>query len=115
MPSGARRSHGGHGAAMPSSSSAGPTTTAQSGAEDGITTAIEIEVAPENHLRFFRLTKQIRQIFLPNGAFNARLDQDMENPNRFRLYATARSWAAHRATTGCQFKRIGQQVPERLL
>ena len=71
--------------------------------EDGpITTAIEIEVAPENHVRFFRLMKEIRLIFLRNGAFNARLDQDMENPNRFRLYAMVNSWAAH--------QRLGQRI-----
>ena len=72
-------------------------------AEDGpITTAIEIEVAPENHVRFFRLMKEIRLIFLRNGSFNARLDQDIENPNRFRLYATASSWATH--------QRIGERM-----
>ena len=64
-------------------------------ADDGpITTAVEIEVAPENHLRFFRLMKKIRLIFLRNGAFSARLDQDMDNPNRFRLQAMYSSWAA---------------------
>ena len=74
-------------------------------AEDGpITTAIEIEVAPENHARFFRLMKEIRLIFMRNGAFNARLDQDMENPNRFRLYSTASSWAAH--------QRIGERMTQ---
>jgi predicted MFS family arabinose efflux permease len=63
-------------------------------ANDGpITVAIEIEVAPENQIRFFRLTKQIRLIFLRNGAFSARLDQDMDNPNRFRLQAMHSSWA----------------------
>jgi MFS family permease len=71
--------------------------------DDGpITTAVEIEVAPENHVRFFRLMKEIRLIFLRNGAFNARLDQDMENPNRFRLYAMVDSWAAH--------ERLGQRI-----
>jgi Transmembrane secretion effector len=71
--------------------------------EDGpITTAMEIEVAPENHVRFFRLMKEIRLVFLRNGAFNARLDQDMENPNRFRLYAILSSWAAH--------QRLGQRI-----
>src|SRR5262249_49153422 len=55
-------------------------------ADDGpITTAIEIEVAPENHVRFYKLMKELRLVFQRNGAFNARLDQDMENPNRFRL------------------------------
>jgi MFS family permease len=64
-------------------------------ADDGpITTAVEIEVAPENHLQFFRLMKKIRLIFLRNGAFSARLDQDMDNPNRFRLQAMYSSWAA---------------------
>jgi MFS family permease len=64
-------------------------------AADGpITTAVEIEVAPENHIQFFRLMKKIRLIFLRNGAFSARLDQDMDNPNRFRLQAMYSSWAA---------------------
>jgi hypothetical protein len=71
--------------------------------DDGpITTTVEIEVLPENHLRFFRLTKQIRLVFLRNGAFSARLDQDMENPNRFRLQAMVNSWAAH--------QRLGQRI-----
>jgi MFS family permease len=64
--------------------------------EDGpVTSTLEIEIAPENHLRFFRIMKEIRMIFLRNGAFSARLDQDMSNPNRFRLQATTSSWAAH--------------------
>jgi MFS family permease len=64
-------------------------------ADDGpITTALEIEVAPENHIRFFRLMKELRLVFLRNGAFSARLDQDMDNPNRFRLQAMYSSWAA---------------------
>jgi MFS family permease len=72
-------------------------------ANDGpITTALEIEVAPENQVRFFRLMKQIRLVFLRNGAFNARLDQDMDNPNRFRLYGMVKSWAEH--------QRLGQRI-----
>jgi MFS family permease len=71
--------------------------------EDGpITTALEIEIAPENHIRFFRLMKQIRLVFLRNGAFSARLDQDMANPNRFRLQAMVSSWAAN--------QRLGQRI-----
>ena len=72
-------------------------------ADDGpITTAMEIEVAPENHVRFFRLMKEIRLVFLRNGAVNARLDQDMDNPNRFRLYAMVKSWAVH--------EQLGQRI-----
>ena len=64
-------------------------------ANDGpITSTMEIEVAPENHTRFFRLMKEIRLICLRNGAFSARLDQDFENPNRFRLQAMFFSWGA---------------------
>ncbi len=64
-------------------------------ADDGpITVATEIEVAPENQIRFFRLMKKIRLVFLRNGAFSARLDQDMDNPNRFRLQGMYSSWAA---------------------
>ncbi|HYY31752.1 MAG TPA: MFS transporter, partial [Chthoniobacterales bacterium] len=40
------------------------------------------------------LAKQLRLVILRNGAFNARLDQDVENPNRFRLQAMYSSWAA---------------------
>ncbi|MBV8814431.1 MAG: MFS transporter [Verrucomicrobia bacterium] len=65
-------------------------------ANDGpITNVVEIEVAPENHVLFFKLAKELRLAFLRNGAFTARLDQDMENPNRFRLYAMVDTWAAH--------------------
>jgi MFS family permease len=65
--------------------------------EDGpIIATIEIEIAPENLLRFFRLTKQARLIFLRNGALSARLHQDIENPNRFHLEATYSSWAAQK-------------------
>ena len=68
-------------------------------ADDGpITATIEIDIAPQNHVRFFRLMKQIRLVFLRNGAFNARLDQDIENPNRFRLQAMYGSWAALQRT-----------------
>jgi Transmembrane secretion effector len=71
--------------------------------DDGpITSAIEIEVAPENHVRFFKLMRKIRLVFLRNGAFIARLDQAMENPNRFRLYAIFASWAAQ--------QRLGQRI-----
>jgi Transmembrane secretion effector len=46
--------------------------------------------------------KQIRLVFLRNGAFSARLDQDMANPNRFRLQAMVSSWAAN--------QRLGQRI-----
>jgi MFS family permease len=72
-------------------------------ADDGpITTAMEIEVAPENHVRFFQLMTQLRLVFMRNGAFNARLDQDMTNPNRFRLYSMVKSWS--------EFQRLGQRI-----
>ena len=61
-----------------------------------ITATIEIEIAPENLLRFFRLMKQARLIFLRNGALGARLQQDIANPNRFHLEATYSSWAAQK-------------------
>jgi MFS family permease len=71
--------------------------------DDGpITTAIEIEVAPENQVRFFKLMKELRLVFRRNGAFNARLEQDMRNPNRFRLSSMVKSWAEH--------QRLGQRI-----
>ncbi len=63
---------------------------------------MEIEVAPENLVRFFRIMIQLRLAFLRNGAFNARLDQDMTNPNRFRLYSMVKSWA--------EYERVGQRI-----
>ena len=63
-------------------------------ADGPITATIEIDIAPQDQIRFFRLMKQVRLVFLRNGAFNARLDQDIENPNRFRLQAMYSSWAA---------------------
>jgi MFS family permease len=63
-------------------------------ADDGpITSVLEIEVAPEDQVRFFKLVKKVRLVFQRNGAFNARLEQDMGNPNRFRLSAMVKSWA----------------------
>ncbi len=71
--------------------------------DDGpITTAMEIEIAPENQVRFFQLMTQLRLVFLRNGAFNARLDQDMANPNRFRLYSMVKSWS--------DYERLGQRI-----
>ncbi|MBV8970446.1 MAG: MFS transporter, partial [Verrucomicrobia bacterium] len=73
--------------------------------DDGpVTTAIEIEVAPENQVRFFRLMKQLRLVFQRNGAFNARLEQDMTNPNRFRLSSMVKSWAEN--------ERLGQRITQ---
>jgi hypothetical protein len=63
---------------------------------------MEIEVAPENQIRFFQLMTQLRLVFLRNGAFNARLDQDMSNPNRFRFYSMVKSWS--------EFQRVGQRI-----
>jgi hypothetical protein len=63
---------------------------------------MEIEVAPENQVRFFQLMTQLRLVFLRNGAFNARLDQDMASPNRFRLYSMVKSWS--------DYERLGQRI-----
>ncbi|MBV8485138.1 MAG: MFS transporter [Verrucomicrobia bacterium] len=80
----------------------GPLSYLPEPSDGPITTAMEIEVAPENHVRFFGLMTQLRLVFLRNGAFNARLDQDMANPNRFRLYSMVRSWT--------EFQRLGQRI-----
>ena len=64
-------------------------------ADDGpITATMEIEVAPENHIRFFRLMEEIRLIYFRKERSAPRLDQDFENPNRFRLQAMFISWGA---------------------
>ncbi|HEX6566400.1 MAG TPA: MFS transporter [Chthoniobacterales bacterium] len=80
----------------------GPLKYVPESSDGPITTAMEIEVAPENHVRFFQLMIQLRLVFLRNGAFNARLDQDMTNPNRFRLYSMVKSWS--------EFQRLGQRI-----
>jgi MFS family permease len=67
-----------------------------------ITTTVEIEVAAKNHRLFFKLAKELRLVFLRNGAFSTRMDQDMENPNRFRLYSMVSTWVA--------YKRLSQRI-----
>jgi len=66
-------------------------------ANDGpITITVELEVAPENHRRFFKLAKEVRLILLRNGVFDARMDQDIENPNRFLLYSVVSTWVGYK-------------------
>src|SRR6202011_4734546 len=70
-----------------------PISTCRGPPTDQLLRCWRLRWPPENHIRFFRLMKKISLVFLRNGAFSARLDQDMDNPNRFRLQAMYSSWA----------------------
>jgi hypothetical protein len=52
--------------------------------EDGpVTVTMELIIRPED--RVFALTKELRLIFLRNGAFLYRVDEILEHPGTFRM------------------------------
>jgi hypothetical protein len=53
------------------------------------------DVEQENRRRFLDLMKEMRLIYLRNGAFSWRLDEDLEKPNRFRMEMMVSSWSEH--------------------
>ncbi|MBV8212198.1 MAG: MFS transporter [Verrucomicrobia bacterium] len=53
------------------------------------------EVEQENRRRFLDLMREMRLIYLRNGAFSWRLDEDLEKPNRFRMEMMVSSWSEH--------------------
>jgi Transmembrane secretion effector len=54
--------------------------------EDGpVTVTMELIIRPEDREEFFALTKELRLIFLRNGAFLYRVDEILEHPGTFRM------------------------------
>jgi MFS family permease len=65
-------------------------------ADDGpVTVTVELIIRPEDREEFLALTKELRLIFLRNGAFLYRVDEILEHPGTFRPEMRVNSWAEH--------------------
>jgi hypothetical protein len=64
--------------------------------EDGpVTITRELIIRPEDREEFLALIEQVRLIFLRNGAFLYRIDENLEHPGTFRTEMLVSSWAQH--------------------
>jgi MFS family permease len=64
--------------------------------DDGpITVTRELIIRPEDREEFLALIKQLRLIFLRNGAFLFRVDENLEHSGTFRTEMLVSSWAEH--------------------
>jgi MFS family permease len=63
--------------------------------EGPVVVVMVFEVEQENRRRFLDLMREMRLIYLRNGAFSWRLDEDLEKPNRFRMEMMVSSWSEH--------------------
>jgi MFS family permease len=64
--------------------------------EDGpVTVTVESIIRPENREEFLASVEQLRLIFLRNGAFLFRVEENLEHPGMFRTEMLVRSWAEH--------------------
>jgi hypothetical protein len=63
--------------------------------EGPVVIIMEFEIAPTDRWKFFRLMREMRLIYLRNGAFRWQLDEDLEKPNHFRMEMLAASWSEH--------------------
>jgi hypothetical protein len=63
--------------------------------EGPVTVTMEYVIRPQDRDEFLTLMEQIRLIFLRNGAFLFRVDENLENPETFRTEMLVSSWAEH--------------------
>jgi len=64
--------------------------------EDGpVTVTRELIIPPEDREKFLALVEQLRLIFLRNGAFLFRVDENLEHSGTFRTEMLVSSWAEH--------------------
>jgi hypothetical protein len=64
--------------------------------DDGpVTVTRELIIRPEDQEEFLALIKQLRLIFLRNGAFLFRFDENLEHSGTFRTEMLVSSWAEH--------------------
>jgi Transmembrane secretion effector len=64
--------------------------------DDGpVTVTRELIIRPKDHEEFLALIKQLRLIFLRNGAFLFRVDENLEHSGTFRTEMLVSSWAEH--------------------
>jgi MFS family permease len=65
-------------------------------AQDGpVTVTTELTIRPEDREEFLALTKDLRLVFLRNGASFYRVDEILERPGTFRTEMRVNSWAEH--------------------
>jgi MFS family permease len=64
--------------------------------QDGpLTITTELVIRPQDREEFITLTKDLRLIFLRNGALLYRVDEIVERPGTFRTEMRVHSWAEH--------------------
>ena len=64
--------------------------------DDGpVTVTRELIIRPEDREGFLALVKELRLVFLRNGAFLFRVDENLEHPGTFRTEMLVSSWAEH--------------------
>jgi MFS family permease len=64
--------------------------------DDGpVTVTRQLVIRPEDRQEFLALAEQLRLIFLRNGAFLYRVDENLEHPGTFRTEMFVSSWAEH--------------------
>jgi MFS family permease len=63
--------------------------------EGPVVVVMLFEIEQESRRRFLDLMREMRLIYLRNGAFSWRLDEDLEKPGRFRMEMMVSSWAEH--------------------
>jgi len=64
--------------------------------DDGpVTVTRDLIIRPEDREGFLALVKELRLVFLRNGAFLFRVDENLEHPGTFRTEMLVSSWAEH--------------------
>jgi hypothetical protein len=64
--------------------------------DDGpVMVTVETIIRPEDREEFLASVEQLRLIFLRNGAFLFRVDENLEHPGTFRTETLVGSWAEH--------------------
>jgi len=64
--------------------------------DDGpVTVTRDLIIRPEDREEFLALVKEYRLVFLRNGAFLFRVDENLEHPGTFRTEMLLSSWAEH--------------------
>jgi hypothetical protein len=56
---------------------------------------VEVIIRPEDREEFLALVEQLRLVFLRNGAFLFRVEENLEHPGTFRTEMLVGSWAEH--------------------
>jgi MFS family permease len=83
--------------------------------DDGpVTVTVEIIIRPEDQEEFLALVEQLRLIYLRNGAFLFRVEENLEHPGTFRTEMMVSSWAEHVRQHG-RTTKAEVEIAERVL